>query len=101
MSTNVWLYLNFATYPYDDPNLDFDWRKYAVLYDMYAKFHESYYGYERLLLDITCLQTSPRKMFKIVHDRIVEYSTLTNVPEDTFLREKGNNGDGYRQRPRI
>ena len=44
--TNVKLYLNSECYPYDDMNLDFKKNKFAVLYDMYAKFQRSYYGSE-------------------------------------------------------
>ena len=44
--TNVKLYLNSEFYPYDDMNLDFKKNKFAVLYDMDAKFRRSYYGSE-------------------------------------------------------
>lgn len=44
--TNVKLYLNSEFYPYDDMNLDFDRNKYATLFDMYARFRKSYYGYD-------------------------------------------------------
>ncbi|XP_024875612.1 uncharacterized protein LOC112457001 [Temnothorax curvispinosus] len=45
--TNVKLYLNSDFYPYDDMNLDFEKRRTAILYEMYAKFRKSYYGCER------------------------------------------------------
>lgn len=41
--TNVKLHLNSVSYPYDDLRLDFDSNKYAVLYDMYTRFQQSYY----------------------------------------------------------
>lgn len=41
--TNIKLYLNSEMYPYDNLNLNFDKSHYAVLYDMFAKFQESYY----------------------------------------------------------
>ncbi|XP_071571821.1 uncharacterized protein [Temnothorax nylanderi] len=44
--TNVKLYLNSEVYPYDDLNLDFDKHRWAILYDMYARFCKNYYGYE-------------------------------------------------------
>ena len=50
--TNVRLFLNSETYPYDDLNLDFDKSKYALLYDMYAKFSRSYYGHGEPLICI-------------------------------------------------
>ncbi|XP_043262524.1 uncharacterized protein LOC122403218 [Colletes gigas] len=44
--TNVKLYLNSDFYPYDDLNLDFDKNRYAILFDMYARFRKAYYGYD-------------------------------------------------------
>jgi len=41
--TNMKLHLNSASYPYDDLKLDFDSNRYAVLYDMYTRFQNSYY----------------------------------------------------------
>ncbi|XP_014486939.1 PREDICTED: uncharacterized protein LOC106750845 [Dinoponera quadriceps] len=40
---NAKLYLNSECYPYDDINLDFAKRRYAILYDMYKRFRTSYY----------------------------------------------------------
>ncbi|XP_036147653.1 uncharacterized protein LOC118647252 [Monomorium pharaonis] len=51
--TNVKLYLNSECYPYDDMNLDFDKNKWAILYDMYARFCKGYYGYEYLEPNLT------------------------------------------------
>jgi len=39
---NVKIYLNSEFYPYDDLNLNFGKKKYAVLFDMYARFHKAY-----------------------------------------------------------
>ncbi|XP_053976343.1 uncharacterized protein LOC128875055 [Hylaeus volcanicus] len=44
--TKVKLYLNSDFYPYDDLNLDFDRNRYAILFDMYARFRKVYYGYD-------------------------------------------------------
>ncbi|XP_071578893.1 uncharacterized protein [Temnothorax nylanderi] len=44
---NVKLYLNSEFYPYDDVNADFESDKFAVLYEMYAKFRGTYYGDNR------------------------------------------------------
>ena len=41
--TNVKVYLNSVMYPYNDLNLDFGKKNYALLYDMYTSFQESYY----------------------------------------------------------
>lgn len=42
--TNIKVMLNSVVYPYDNLNLNFDRKNYAVLYNMYASFQESYYG---------------------------------------------------------
>jgi len=42
--TNVKLYLNSEFYPYNDLNVDFGKNRYAILFDMYARFHKTYYG---------------------------------------------------------
>jgi hypothetical protein len=44
--TNVKLYLNSDFYPYDDLNLDFTKNRYGLLFDMYARFRKTYYGYD-------------------------------------------------------
>ncbi|RLU21144.1 hypothetical protein DMN91_005517 [Ooceraea biroi] len=41
---NVKLYLNSECYPYDDMNLDFDRGRSAILYEMYSRFRNAYYG---------------------------------------------------------
>ncbi|XP_024875706.1 uncharacterized protein LOC112457066, partial [Temnothorax curvispinosus] len=51
--TNVKLYLNSEVYPYDDLNLDFGKHRWAILYDMYARFCKGYYGYEYLEPSLT------------------------------------------------
>lgn len=42
--TNVTLFLNSNYYPYDALNLKFNENKYNILYDMYAKFRQSFYN---------------------------------------------------------
>ena len=42
--TNIKVILNSIVYPYDNLNLNFDKKNYAVLYNMYTLFQESYYG---------------------------------------------------------
>ncbi|XP_075150943.1 uncharacterized protein LOC142225053 [Haematobia irritans] len=44
--TNIKIHLNLDTYPYDDLNLKFNQNRYAILYDMYAKFQQSFYKKE-------------------------------------------------------
>ncbi|XP_071570611.1 uncharacterized protein [Temnothorax nylanderi] len=88
--TNVKLYLNSEVYPYDDLNLDFDKHRWAILYDMYARFCKNYYGYEYLepsltvstFLQFDCMENVPPNTSGyclIIHDRVIEYNPLTNV----------------------
>jgi len=56
--TNVKLYLNSEFYSYDDLNVDFGKNRYAILFDMHARFRKAYYGYdcyETLLTVVTFL----------------------------------------------
>ncbi|RLU16498.1 hypothetical protein DMN91_010566 [Ooceraea biroi] len=119
--TNVKLYLNSEFYPYDDMNLDFGKKRYAILYDMYSRFYKSYYGgnHDEVLLPIDkfgscgpfvvidcsrqsesvktatvdvrlefdCMEDIPANTTAyclILHDRVVEYSPLTNVVRKTI-----------------
>ncbi|XP_026829600.1 uncharacterized protein LOC113562951 [Ooceraea biroi] len=45
--SNVKLFLNSEFYLYDDMHLDFTKNRYAVLYDMYARFRRAYYALDR------------------------------------------------------
>jgi len=47
---NVILYLDSMFYPYDNLNLDFGKKRYAILFNMYARFRKAYYG-------IDCFET--------------------------------------------
>ena len=110
------LYLNSEFYPYDDVNANFEDDKFAVLYEMYAKFRGAYYWDSRdhalfsvreftrvaplvvidcshqnesvksatvdVRIEFECKENVPQKTTAfclIVHDRVVEYSLLTNV----------------------
>lgn len=42
--TDVKVYLNSEMYPYDDLNIKYDRNRYALLYEMYSNFQQSYYG---------------------------------------------------------
>jgi len=55
--TNVKLYLNSEFYPYDDLNVDFSKNRYAILFDIYARFRKTYYEYDcyETLLTVTFL----------------------------------------------
>lgn len=41
---NVKVFLNSTYYPYENLNVNFDNNDYSLLYEQYAKFHQSYYG---------------------------------------------------------
>ncbi|XP_018403205.1 PREDICTED: uncharacterized protein LOC108780111 [Cyphomyrmex costatus] len=60
--SNVKLYLNSEFYPYGDLNLDFDQKRYALLFDMYARFRKAYYGidcFETLLNVLSFIEKGP------------------------------------------
>ncbi|XP_066590650.1 uncharacterized protein [Prorops nasuta] len=113
--SNVRLYLNSESYPYDNLNIDFDKNNYSLLYLMYSKFKSAYYGLQEdnlltlnkfkniaplividcsrqvesikngtvdIRIDFECKKDIPLNTSAyclILHDRIVEYSPLTNI----------------------
>ncbi|XP_077264206.1 uncharacterized protein LOC143898521 isoform X1 [Temnothorax americanus] len=94
--TNIKLYLNSEFYPYDDMNLDFTKNRYAVLFDMYARFRKTYYGYdffdtlcslytflmEGSFVVIDCSQQNESVKSATVDVRI-EFDCKENVPANT------------------
>ena len=42
--TNAKVFLNAQFFPYDNINVSFDKNRYSILYDMYSRFQQSYYG---------------------------------------------------------
>ncbi|XP_011865787.1 PREDICTED: uncharacterized protein LOC105560892 [Vollenhovia emeryi] len=94
--TNVKLYLNSEFYPYDDLNLDFKRNKYAILFDMYARFRKAYYGYncyETLCTVTTFLTNGPFVVIDCARqnesiksatvDVRIEFDCKENVPANT------------------
>ncbi|XP_011865812.1 PREDICTED: uncharacterized protein LOC105560908, partial [Vollenhovia emeryi] len=94
--TNVKLYLNSEFYPYDDLNLDFKRNKYAILFDMYARFRKTYYGYdcyETLCTVTTFLTNGPFVVIDCARlnesiksatvDIRIEFDCKENVPANT------------------
>ncbi|KYN11455.1 hypothetical protein ALC57_16390 [Trachymyrmex cornetzi] len=60
--SNVKVYLNSDFYPYGDLNVDFGKKRYAVLFDMYARFRKAYYGidsFETLLNVLSFIEEGP------------------------------------------
>jgi hypothetical protein len=93
---NVKLYLNSECYPYDDMNLDFDKNRWAILYDMYARFCKNYYGYDYLEPNQTVTMFRQNGPFCIIDcsrqnesvktttvDVRLEFETKENVPMNT------------------
>ncbi|XP_071650000.1 uncharacterized protein [Temnothorax longispinosus] len=94
--TNVKLYLNSEVYPYDDLNLDFGKHRWAILYDMYARFCKGYYGYEYLEPSLTVSTFLRNGPFVIIDcsrqnesvknatvDVRLEFDCMENVPPNT------------------
>lgn len=81
--TNMKLHLNSVSYPYDDLKLDVSRNHYALLYDMYTRFQESYY----------LLQAQPllsREVFEkhaamVVIDCSKQNETIRSAPVDIRL----------------
>ena len=93
---NVKLYLNSAFYPYDDLNLDFGKKRYAVPFDMYAHFRRAYYGidcFETLLNVLSFVEKGPfvvidcsrqNKSVKSATVNVrIEFDCKENVPANT------------------
>ncbi|KAF0707087.1 Uncharacterized protein FWK35_00034698, partial [Aphis craccivora] len=95
--TNVKVFLNSISYPYDNLNLDFTKNNFTLLYDMYTSFQESYYekNIRNLILSPSNFLNAPIATASsvdvqleieasesltgvtayclLIHDRIVEY----------------------------
>ncbi|KYN21467.1 hypothetical protein ALC57_06166 [Trachymyrmex cornetzi] len=94
--SNVKVYLNSDFYPYGDLNLDFGKKRYAVLFDMYARFRKAYYGidsFETLLNLLSFIEKGP---FAVINcsrqnesvksatvDVRIEFDCKENVPANT------------------
>lgn len=92
---NLKLHLNSTSYPYDDMKLDIKNNQFAVLYDMYTRFQDSYYN-------ITSQPLLTKKQFKELAPIVVidcskqnesiksasvdirlEFETNEDIPENT------------------
>lgn len=92
--TNARLFLNSEMYPYDDMNIDFENKKFSMVYDMYARFRKSYYGYGEPMLNtdsynsrapiiaIDCSRQNDTIKSGTVDVRL-EFECKENVPTDT------------------
>lgn len=91
------IYLNSVCYPYESLNVDFTKNQYAVLYDMYSKFQESYY-HDKIqsfplftyktykssapLVVIDCSR-QPEALKRSTIDLRIEFQTKQNIPAQT------------------
>lgn len=94
--TNAKLFLNEKYYPYDNLNVDINKKRFAVLYDMYARFQKSYYNrydtYPLLspeewkskapLIVFDCSKQDDALKSSSVDVRL-EFESTTNFPEQT------------------
>ncbi|XP_075151173.1 uncharacterized protein LOC142225283 [Haematobia irritans] len=92
--TNIKVHLNSDTYPYDDLNLKFNQNRYAILYDMYAKFQQSFYMKEpQPLLSFSEFKENPIAVVDISNqneatksgpiDLKIQVETSTVIPANT------------------
>lgn len=93
--TNIKVYLNSESYPYEDLGLNFSREKYAVLYNLYCKFQQSYYykDPQPLLSCAEFKEKAPLMVIDVTHqneivksgpvDIRIEFTTLTNTPAST------------------
>ncbi|KYN19187.1 hypothetical protein ALC57_08481 [Trachymyrmex cornetzi] len=94
--SNVKVYLNSDFYPYSDLNLDFGKKRYAVLFDMYARFRKAYYGinsFETLLNVLLFIEKGPftvidcsrqnESVKSATVDVRIEFDCKENVPANT------------------
>jgi hypothetical protein len=95
---NIKLYLNSQSYPYENLNLDYRHNQYALAYDMYARFQQSYYYNKKMiceplfkpakfktdapLLVIDCSYQNETFKNGTVDARI-EFETLADMPANT------------------
>lgn len=81
--TNIKLYLNSDCYPYDNLNLNFTTNKYALLYGMYEKFQNSYYG--KLNEPLYGVKKFKEQAPVVVIDASKQMETLKSGPVDVRL----------------
>ncbi len=81
--TNAKLFLNSQYYPYSNLNLNINQNKYAILYDMYTNFQNSYYGkdVEPILSKESFINYIPL----VVLDCSKQNESLKNAPVDVRL----------------
>lgn len=93
--TNLKVHLNSVSYPYDDLNIKFENERFAILYDMYLRFQQSYYMKESqpLLTAQEFRNNAPIIVVDVSHqneslnhgpiDIKIEFETSTNIVAKT------------------
>lgn len=96
---DIKVYLNSICYPYENMNIDFEKNQYAILYEMYTRFQESFYHDKinsRPLLTFTEFKTiaplividcsrQNEILKKSVIDVRIEMQTKTNLIQTTTM----------------
>lgn len=94
--TNIKLYLNSEMYPYDNYNVNMDNKQWAILYEMFTQFQQSYYKYQKNepcltptefitmapLIVIDCSRQNEMLKHGAVDVRL-EFETSENIPSNT------------------
>ncbi|XP_044740089.1 uncharacterized protein LOC123301416 [Chrysoperla carnea] len=93
--TDIKVFLNSDVYPYSDLNIDFQNNRFAILYDMYSKFQESYYktNSQPLLTPAQFKEIAPIALINCSHqmdeikigpvDLKIEFKCKSNIKPNT------------------
>jgi hypothetical protein len=90
--TNVRLFLNDKYYPYDNLNLDMDKNRFALLYDMYVRFQNSYY-HQRTVVDplLSPVQFKTKAPLYVIDCSRQDESLKSSAVDVRLEFESGNN----------
>ncbi|XP_055388336.1 uncharacterized protein LOC129616789 [Condylostylus longicornis] len=87
--TDLKVYLNSESYPYEDMNLSFERNRYGIAYDEYTRFRSSYYNYpisEPLLI----LNEFKEKAMILIIDTRYQNENLKMGPVDVRIEMKSS-----------
>jgi len=85
---NIKLYLNSEFYPYDDLNVDFGKNRYAILFDMYARFRKAYYGYDCYPFVVIDCSRQNESIKSATVDVQIEFDCKENVPANAPIVQR-------------
>jgi hypothetical protein len=86
--TDVKLYLNSASFPYNDLNLDFEIGRFGLLYEMYRGFQEAYYPDREYNSPLFTLKSFKDKAPLVVIDCSKQNEQVKTGPVDIRLEFK-------------